>query len=428
MRRVLELPAYRRLLAAYTLNELAWAIGSLALAYLVYRRTGSAVGSAAFFISSQFVPAMLSPLLVARLEQFHPRRLLSTLYLLEGVLFLALGWLAGRSPIAVVLALALLDGTLALVARPVARATTAAVTRSAGLLREGNALINTCFSVSFMAGPAIGGAVVAAGGASAALFANTGLFVAISLNLVTARHLPAQDRDPVAAPGRVRAALSYIRRQPAIRTLLGLQAGALLFFTLTIPVEIVYAAHTLHSGASGYGILLSSWGGGAVIGSAIYARWRRLPGRELIALGTLVLGVGFLVTAAAPSLAIAVAGSIVGGVGNGIEAVAGPTALQERTEQRWMAMVISFSDSLFPMVTGAGIVLGGAIAALAGPRAALATAGCGALVVTAIVWIVLRPAGVHRQATLERASPDATEPIGRAKLEPASPDAMEPAR
>jgi MFS family permease len=176
-------------------------------------------------------------------------------------------------------------------------------------------------------------------------------------------------------------------------------------------VEIVYAEHTLHSGASGYGILLSSWGAGAVVGSAIYARWRRRPPRELIALGALALGAGFLVTAAAPTLAVAVAGSIVAGAGNGIETVAARTTLQERTEQRWMAMIMSFSDSLYPMVTGAGIILGGAIAALAGPRIALATAGCGALAVTAIVWIVLRPARVGRRAKLEPASPEAVEPV-----------------
>jgi hypothetical protein len=37
-------------------------------------------------------------------------------------------------------------------------------------------------------------------------------------------------------------------------------------------------------------------------------------------------------------------------------------------------------------------VLGGALAALASPRAALAVAGGGALLVTAAVWLVLRPA------------------------------------
>ena len=50
MRQVLKLPAYRRLLAAYTLTQLAWWLGTLGLAVLVYRRTGSALGSAAFFL------------------------------------------------------------------------------------------------------------------------------------------------------------------------------------------------------------------------------------------------------------------------------------------------------------------------------------------------------------------------------------------
>lgn len=398
MKRVLELPAYRRLLAAYTLNELAWSIGSLALSFLIYRRTGSAVGAAAFFLSSQFVPALLAPMLVARVDQLHPRRVLPILYSGEGLLFLALGWLAVRSPVPLVLGLALLDGTLALTARPLARATTAGITMQAGLLREGNALLITSFSICFMLGPAIGGVVVAAGGASAALFANAGLFAAIALNLATASRLPAPNDERLPTAGRVRAAFTHIRQQPAVRLMLGLQSAAILVFTLTVPVEVVYAEHSLHAGATGYGILLSSWGAGAVIGSAIYARWRGRPGRELISFGALMLGAGFLVTAAAPTLAVAAAGSVVAGIGNGIETIAARTTLQECTAERWMAMVMSFADSLYPIVTGVGIVIGGAIAALAGPRAALAAAGCGAVVVTAVVWLVLRPSGARRAA------------------------------
>ncbi len=53
MKQVLRLPAYRRLLAAYALNELAWSVGTLALSVLVYRRTGSALGSAVFFLYSR---------------------------------------------------------------------------------------------------------------------------------------------------------------------------------------------------------------------------------------------------------------------------------------------------------------------------------------------------------------------------------------
>src|SRR5450755_3017389 len=149
VKRVLRLPAYRRLLAAYALNELAWSVGTLALAVLVYRRTGSVIGSSAFFLCSQFIPALISPLVVARLDQRAPRRVLPALYGLEGVLFFVLAWAASRFSLAPVLALTLADGVVAVSARALARTATVEVLTPAGLLREGNALTNAVFSVCF---------------------------------------------------------------------------------------------------------------------------------------------------------------------------------------------------------------------------------------------------------------------------------------
>jgi hypothetical protein len=104
--------------------------------------------------------------------------------------------------------------------------------------------------------------------------------------------------------------------------------------------------------------------------------------------------------AAAPTLAVALGAAGVAGIGNGVEAVAARTALQEQTEASWMALVMSFSESLGEAMPGVGILLGGAIAALATPRAALATAGVGALVVAAAAWALLAPhRGVRRTAS-----------------------------
>ena len=153
MREVLRLPAYRRLLGAYALNELAFSVGSLALAILVYRRTGSAIAAAGYFLSSQFLPALISPALVARLDQRSSRVVLPALYGVEAAAFLVLAWLASRFSLVPVLIVALLDGVLALTARALARAATVAVTSPRGLLREGNAVANGAFSVCFMAGP-----------------------------------------------------------------------------------------------------------------------------------------------------------------------------------------------------------------------------------------------------------------------------------
>jgi Transmembrane secretion effector len=394
---VLRIAPFRRLLAAYALNELAFMIGSVALALLVYGRTGSALGAAAFFLFSQFVPALISPLCVARLEHLHPRVVLPTLYWFEAAVFAVLAWVASAHfSVVIVVALALVDGVAALTARALARAATVTVTLNAGLLREGNAVANAGFSICFMFGPGLGGTLVAAGGTSLALLVDAGLFGLMGLTLATAQGLPEPASVHASARGRVRGALEYVRTRPPIRDLMLLQAVAVLFFTISVPVEVVFAQHSLHAGAAGYGALLSAWGAGAVVGAAVYARWRGLPNRDLIVFGAGCLGVGFAVMAIAPTLAVAIVGGALAGIGNGVESVAVRTALQEEVEDQWMALMMSLYEAVFQSVPGAGIVIGGAITALGSPRAALAVAGAGSLVITVAAWFAL--AGLRGRA------------------------------
>jgi Transmembrane secretion effector len=391
------LPAYRRLLAAYTLNELAYSIGSLALAVLVYNRTGSALAAAGYFLCAMFGPALVSPAVVARLDQRPSRPVLVALYGLEAGVFVLLAWVVGRFALVPVLALALLDGIIAVTARALARTATVSVTSAEGLLREGNAVTNASFSICYMAGPALGGAAVALGGIVTALLITAGVFALITVTLATAAGLPgsATERAPIA--GRLFAALRYAREQRPVRALLISLAAAVLFLSIPIPVEVVLAEHTLHGGAGGYGALLSAWGAGAVLGSAIYARWRALPARAPIAFGASCMGAGCLVMAIAPSLAVAIAGSALGGVGNGTMFVGSRTALQEAAEHRWMALVMSLTESIIEGIPGLGILLGGALTAAAGPRAALAVGGVGALVTSVVTWVMLRVPAVESE-------------------------------
>jgi MFS family permease len=365
-------------------------VGAVALTLLVYRRTGSALGATAFFLCSQFVPALASPMLVARLDQRALRPVLPAMYCLEVVIFVVLAALTGRRfGLVSVLALSFLNGLVALAARSLARAATVAVTSAANLLREGNAVLNAAFSITFMLGPAIGGTIVAAGGTSAALLSTAGLFALMGVTVATASALPEPAPTRAPARGRLKAALDYARARPPVRWQLILQGSGILFFTISVPVEVVFAQHSLHAGAAGYGALLSAWGAGAVAGAAVYARWRARPTHQLIALGAGLLGIGFGVMAAAPSLAVAIAGGALAGIGNGIEGIAGRTAVQEQTEGQWMALMMSLQESLYQSVPGAGMLLGGTITALGSPRTAFAVAGAGSLAITALVWVVL---------------------------------------
>jgi Transmembrane secretion effector len=387
---VLRIPTYRRLLAAYALNELAFMIGSVALALLVYRRTGSALGATAFFLAAQFVPALISPMAVARLEHLPARAVLPLLHWFEALIFVVLALLASSDfSFGLVLVLAFVDGVVALVARALTRAATVSVTSAAGLLRDGNAVSNAAFSVCFMFGPGLGGAFVAAGGTSLALLVNAGIFALCGVVLATARGLPDPAPERAPARGRVRAALAYVRERPPLRALFILQAVGVLFFTISVPVEVVFAQHSLHAGAAGYGAMLSAWGAGALAGAVVYARWRARPSRELIVGGAFCLGLGFVIMAVAPTVGVAIVGAAVGGVGNGVESVAVRTAVQEEASEQWMAMMMSLYEALFQSIPGAGMLIGGAITALGSPRTALAVAGVGSLAVTAAAWIAL---------------------------------------
>ncbi len=404
MKRVLGLPAFRRLLATWILNELATSIAAVALAVLVYRRTGSAIGAMAFFLCTDFGPALISPFFVAQLDQRSARRMLGLLYALETLIFLALAWLTNSLSVASILVLAFIYSTLGVVARVLARSAWASASRAAGLMREASAVMSTALSICYMAGPALGGVLVGAAGTRAALFVDVGTFVWIVLIVITASGLPVAVPDRPPARGRLRAAVSYARGEPVLRRLLGLQAVAMLFFSLSLPVEVVFAEHTLHAGAGGYGALLSAWGAGGIVGTVAYGRWLAVSDRLLITAGTLFLAAGFLVMAIAPSIAVAVVGAVICGIGNGLQAVSMRTALQEVVSESWMALVLSLSESTFQAVPGAGIVLGGIITAAFGARLALAAGAGGSFIVAALMWLGL--AAVRGTAIEEPAIPE----------------------
>jgi predicted MFS family arabinose efflux permease len=284
---------------------------------------------------------------------------------------------------------------IAATARSLATATRTEILKSVDLLQEGNALGGFGFSGAFMAGPVIGGIVVAAGGTVAALLVNCGLFAACAFFLaITA--LPGAKADPGSIWHRMGKGLAHVRSDRILSRLLLIEAVGLCIFTITVPVEVVYAQHTLNAGPGGYGLLLGVWGGGAVIGSFVYAWFRRRSAPALITGSAMALAVGFAVMTVAPSLPVALAGAVIGGAGNSLEWVAWRTAVQERTPERWMAVIMSLTDSLSMLAPGVGIVLGGVIAQGASARAAFGVAAVGSMLFAVSVPFAFRQARGRR--------------------------------
>ncbi|MDQ4040241.1 MAG: MFS transporter [Actinomycetota bacterium] len=385
----LRVRSFSRLAAAYTVNEVGDWLGLVALSVLVFRETDSALAMTGLFLAANLVPAFLAPLLTARIDRTSVRRALPVIYLVEGAIFVALALLADRFSLPVVLALALADGVLLLTARALSRAAVAAAMEPHGLLREGNAIVNVGFAAATAIGPALGGVVVAGLGVAEALLLDAASFALIAALLATARALPAARPDPEPVLQRVRAGFGYVWRDAYVRTLVIGQAAAFVFFTTVLPIEIVYAKESLDTDERGFGLLLASWGAGIFVGSLFFVGSRRRP-LALIAISTSLVGMAYLGMAGANSLAVACVLSVVGGAGNGVQWVALLTAVQEVTDTSLQARVVGLIESAGAAMPGVGFLLGGAVTALAGPRAAFAMAGGGVLAVLLVMTILMR--------------------------------------
>lgn len=388
----LSIGGFPRLAISYAVNELGDNLGVVALAILVLDGTGSALATAALFLASRFVPAFLAPWLTARLDRRPVNRSLPVLYAVEALVFGALALVAAEGAwLPAVLVLAALDGTLALTGRGISRGAVAVLLNPHGALRRGNAIINVAFAVTSAVGPIAGAVLVAAGGASLALAIDAASFAIIAVLLATARDLPrAAPQDGAAWTDRVREGFRTVGRDPLLRTLVLAQTAAFVFFFLVIPIEVVYAIETLDAGDVGYGALLASWGVGLVVGSTAFTRLRDRSTTALIVGSTLLVGAGYLGLAAAPTIVLACAASVLGGAGNGVQWVSVLTAVQESLSDALQARVVGLLESIGAAAPGIGFLLGGALTALWSPRIAYLCAGVGVIIVAGVMAQRLR--------------------------------------
>lgn len=398
----LRRPPFRRLATTYAVNEIGDWMGIIALSVLVFDQTDSALATAVLFLGTRFLPAFFAPLLVTRAERPAPRWSLPVIYCGEAAAFAGLALLAapGSFSLAWVTALAAVDGCLALAGRSLTRAVVAALLEPTGELRAGNALLNVAFTGGAAIGPALAGLVVAGFGVQTALLLDAVSFYAIAWILLTAGSLPQAEPEPGRMRDRVRAGVAYLHERPVLRRLLTAEGAAFVFFAAVIPVEVVYVKQTLGSTDSGYGLMLASWGVGMVAGSLLFAAVRQMSLPYLLLFSTLAVGLGYLGLAAAPTLAVACAASVVGGGGNGIQWVTIVSAVQELTEPAMQARVMSVLESVSAAMPGVGFLLGGLLAALVSPRATFLVAGSGVIAIVVVMAPLLGSNWLQRDRKL----------------------------
>lgn len=387
--RPLRSGSFRHLALGYWVNEFGNWIGEIALAVLVYDRTKSPLGTAALFLALRFAPAFFAPFLTARLETLSPRIVLSASYAMEAVLFAGIAAIARHFSLLAILALAILDGVLAISAKALTRSATTAGLKKQQLLREGNGILNLGLMSSSACAPIIAGALVAWKGPRAALVVDAGTFLLTALIIGTAAGVRVQTDVDAIFFTRVRKGVDTIRSRGAVRRLMGALALVMMFTAIPIPIEVVFAKHTLHAGDLGYGVILCAWGVGMVLGATAFALLSSIGLITLVWLGMFGIALGYGGLAASPSLAVACIASAVGGTGNGAGWIAAVTSVQERIPMESQSAVMTLLEGLNQVMPAIGFVAGGILTAVVSPRLAYAVAACGVVVV--LVGAAARP-------------------------------------
>jgi MFS family permease len=362
------------------------AVSMVALVVLVVQITGSAsaVGGA---LVARLLPTLASPLAGVLADRVDRRVILVANDLVRAVL--VLGMVFTRDLVALYV-LAFLMGLARTFFNPTIRAAFPSVVGEGDLTRA-NALISGTYSVSIMAGPALGGMLVASSGVNAAflLDAVTYLVSAAFLSRIPLPRPRVESREGFVK--ELQTSLSYLA---AARVPLAIVVGAfltILTINVTVPAEVFLAKVTFDAGDAGYGLLVGLWGGGMVVGSALAAvlggRVGLLP---LYFLSIFAAALALAGTGVASAFTLALGALTVAGASNGIDNVTTDTILQKQVPDALLGRVFSVRFLGYSAGEALAYVAGGVIVDAVGPRstyllAGTATAAAGLL----ILFIVL---------------------------------------
>jgi len=160
-------------------------------------------------------------------------------------------------------------------------------------LVDGNGKLGATQSLAQVAGPGVGGGLVALVGAARAMAAD-----AISYAVSVVSLLAIRAREEAPHPGQrqklrteIAEGLSFVLRHPILRKIVACTGTANLFGGMIVAVEIIFLVRILHVRPAGVGLLIAVASLGGVAGGMLSGRLSRLIGSaRIIWFSMLVLG------------------------------------------------------------------------------------------------------------------------------------------
>ncbi|MHB0773850.1 MFS transporter [Bradyrhizobium sp. 1.29L] len=310
--------AFRRIWLASVLTNLGILIQGVGAAWAMTQMAASA-DQVALVQTALFLPVMLISMPAGAIADMHDRRIVAlvalSIELCGATALTVLDWLGLATPNLLLLLCFVVGSGMALMGP----AWQSSVSEQVPLetLPAAVALNGISYNIARSVGPAIGGLVVATAGAMAAFALNALLYLPLMVALFLWKRVSEPSRLP---PERLNRAMisgvRYIANSPAIKIVLirtmviGVIGGAI------IALMPLVARDLLHGGAPTYGIMLSAFGLGGVIGALNIPEMRkRMSGEAAIracsvSMGGAIAAVALSHQAALTAAALVLAGAV----------------------------------------------------------------------------------------------------------------------
>lgn len=387
-RQVLGVPEFRALFLSQGLSLVGDQVARIAVALLVFDRTGSTFAASATYGCSYLTWLVGGPFLSVLADRYRRRQIMVTTDLARAALVALL--LGSRPPIWLVFAVVIGVGLLA---PPFESA------RSALLpdILDGeeyvaaNTLINTTIQGAQVAGFFFGGVIVAAFSPRGALALDVATFLLSAAVLAAAvRDRPAATQREAGLLADARAGLAFVRTQPLLRTLLAYGVVGSVVSIVPEGLAVAVAADD-GGGAVAAGVLTAALPLGYVLGSMLLLS---VPNERRLALLrplTLLLCLPLLLTPLVSGTAATAVLWVVAGLGTTVQLVAAVTYVAA-TPADFRGRAFGIASTLLMLTQGVTLLLAGAAADAAGTRNVVALAAA----VGVLALVVTRTDGIAR--------------------------------
>lgn len=407
----LRFPVFRRIWLASLLSNLGLLIMGVGAAWAMTRMTASA-NMVALVQTALMLPTALVALPAGAFADMFDRRIVGLVALSIGLIgalcLTALAWLGLITPVLLLVFCFTIGAGMALFGPAWQASVSEQVPAEA--LPSAIALNGISYNIARSFGPAIGGVIVAALGSIAAFAVNALFYLPLIVVLFLWRRLVEPSRLPPERMGRaVISGVRYILHSPSIRIVLtrtlitGIAGGSV---SALMPIV---TRDLLHGGAQTYGLMLGTFGMGAVIGALNVSALRaRLNDEDAIRLCVVVMGAAVLIVAMSGSAFLTAAALLFAGAGWTASVTVFNVAVQ-LAAPRWVA---GRALASYQAAIAGGIALGswvwGSVASAIGVEGALLASGA-VLIASSLTgfWIRMPVAsGPNRPAPDPLADPE----------------------